>query len=164
MSCSVHSPAPLARLGHACNSLPSPGDQVPESHCGERNGPHPQTAASFGLPLVPRSPHHKAAYLGSDSEPAQCKMSSPWGRFVETILSFQAQGFHLSSDHSCSILYRVLSWPKRIKTNAWAENTKSIKSKTLDFPGSSVVKNLPSNAGDTGLILGMGGSHMPWGN
>ena len=30
-----------------------------------------------------------------------------------------------------------------------------------DFPGGPVVKNLPANAGDTGLIPGMGRSHMP---
>ena len=29
-----------------------------------------------------------------------------------------------------------------------------------DFPGGPVVKNLPANAGDSGLISGPGGSHM----
>ena len=39
------------------------------------------------------------------------------------------------------------------------------KHKTVqDFLGSPVVKNLPANAGDTGLIPGPGRSHMPWGN
>ena len=33
-----------------------------------------------------------------------------------------------------------------------------------DSPGGSVVKNLPSNAGDMGLILGPGRSHMPQSN
>ena len=32
------------------------------------------------------------------------------------------------------------------------------------FPGGSVVKNLPANAGDTGLIPGPGRSHVPWSN
>ena len=32
------------------------------------------------------------------------------------------------------------------------------------FPGSSVVKNPPANAGDTGLIPDPGRSHMPWKN
>ena len=32
------------------------------------------------------------------------------------------------------------------------------------FPGGSVVKNLPANAEDTGLIPSPGRSHMPWGN
>ena len=36
-----------------------------------------------------------------------------------------------------------------------------INFKTLGFPGGSVVKNLPANAGDTGLIPGLGRSHIP---
>ena len=32
------------------------------------------------------------------------------------------------------------------------------------FPGGAVVENLPSNAGDAGLSLGLGGSHMPRSN
>ena len=30
------------------------------------------------------------------------------------------------------------------------------------FPGGTVVKNLPANAGDMGLISGPGRSHMLW--
>ena len=30
------------------------------------------------------------------------------------------------------------------------------------FPGGSVAKNPPANAGDTGSILDLGGSYMPW--
>ena len=33
-----------------------------------------------------------------------------------------------------------------------------------DFPGGTVVKNLPANAGDTGSSPGPGRSHMPWSN
>ena len=32
------------------------------------------------------------------------------------------------------------------------------------FPGGSVVKNLPANAGDTGLIPDWGRSHLPQSN
>ena len=32
-----------------------------------------------------------------------------------------------------------------------------------DFPDGPVVKNSPANAGDTGLIPGLGRAHMPWG-
>ena len=35
------------------------------------------------------------------------------------------------------------------------------KEKKLGFPGGSVIKNLPANAGDTGLIPGLKRSHMP---
>ena len=33
-----------------------------------------------------------------------------------------------------------------------------------DFPGSTVVKNLPASAGDMGWSPGPGGSHMPRSN
>ena len=32
------------------------------------------------------------------------------------------------------------------------------------FPGGPAVKNWPCNAGDTGLVPGLGRFHMPWGN
>ena len=38
------------------------------------------------------------------------------------------------------------------------------KQQYQDFPGSTVVKNPPANAGDTGLIPGLGRSHMPRNN
>ena len=34
----------------------------------------------------------------------------------------------------------------------------------VDFPGGTVVKNPPANAGDRGPIPGLGGSHMPRNN
>ena len=36
--------------------------------------------------------------------------------------------------------------------------------KPWDFPGGSVVKNPPANAGDTGLSPGLGRSHVPCNN
>ena len=40
-----------------------------------------------------------------------------------------------------------------------------MKSKAFwDFPGGPLVKNPPANAGDMGLTLGPGKSHMPQGN
>ena len=38
------------------------------------------------------------------------------------------------------------------------------KNKNRGFPGGAVVKNPPANAGDTGLSLGPGRSHMPRSN
>ena len=32
------------------------------------------------------------------------------------------------------------------------------------FPGGTVVKNPPANAGDAGSILGLGRSYRPWSN
>ena len=40
----------------------------------------------------------------------------------------------------------------------------AIKSIHGHFTGGKVVKSLPANAGDTGLIPGPGRSHMPWSN
>ena len=39
-----------------------------------------------------------------------------------------------------------------------------LKKQEKGFPGGAVVKNLPANAGDTGLISDPGRSHMPWSN
>ena len=38
------------------------------------------------------------------------------------------------------------------------------KSNGGDFPGGTVVKNLPANAGNTGLSPDLGRSHMPRSN
>ena len=40
----------------------------------------------------------------------------------------------------------------------------SLIKKESDFPGGTVVKNPPANAGNTGSSPGPGRSHMPWGN
>ena len=40
----------------------------------------------------------------------------------------------------------------------------SIQKGDEDFPGGTVVKNLPANAGDTGLSPGLGRSPMPQSN
>ena len=38
------------------------------------------------------------------------------------------------------------------------------KTTGVDFSGGTVIKDPPANAGDMGLILGPGRSHMPWSN
>ena len=38
------------------------------------------------------------------------------------------------------------------------------KNSSLDFPGGTVDKNLPANAGDTDLVPDLGRFHMLWGN
>ena len=45
---------------------------------------------------------------------------------------------------------------------SWGDEKKEgIKDDYWDFPGDTVVKNLPANAGDTGSSPGQGRSHMP---
>ena len=52
----------------------------------------------------------------------------------------------------CNTLCTVLCYC--IKINLCKEDV------TLDFHGGAVVRNLPANAGDTGLSPGLGRSHM----
>jgi hypothetical protein len=54
-------------------------------------------------------------------------------------------------------------------SNSFSENISKGNENTdlkryLDFPGDSVDKNLPANAGDTGSIPGLERFHMLWSN
>ena len=44
--------------------------------------------------------------------------------------------------------------------NYFTKTLKNMYDILWDFPGSPVVRNLPTNAGETGLIPGLGRSHM----
>ena len=47
----------------------------------------------------------------------------------------------------------------------WSKDSFTFKNITEeDFPGGSLVKNPPANAGDTGSVPGPGRFHMLWGN
>ena len=50
------------------------------------------------------------------------------------------------------------------ETSIYVHIQSPTKSPLGGFPGSSVVKNLPANAGDTGSIPDLGRSHMPQSN
>ncbi|XP_068396776.1 histone H2B type 2-E-like isoform X1 [Eschrichtius robustus] len=56
--------------------------------------------------------------------------------------------------------------PGELAKHAVSEGTKAVTKYTSskDFPGGTVVKNPPANAGDTGSSPGPGRSHMPWSN
>ena len=47
---------------------------------------------------------------------------------------------------------------------AWPVGSLPIKILFIGFPGGTVVKNPPANAGGTGLSSGPGRSHMPQSN
>ena len=52
-------------------------------------------------------------------------------------------------------------------TADWAcvgESESVLRSSYRDFPGGTVVEDLPANAGDAGSNPGPGRSHMPWSN
>ena len=56
----------------------------------------------------------------------------------------------------------VLSW---LLDNRWEEAVfSSLKNELQGFPGGTVVKNPPANAGDTGSSPGPGRFHMPRSN
>ena len=57
---------------------------------------------------------------------------------------------------------RILEWVAVSFRNIRREVVK--KSRVWGFPGDPVVKNLPCTARDTGLIPGLGTSHMPQSN
>ena len=57
--------------------------------------------------------------------------------------------------------YRTL---KRVLLNSPDPDTNAYLKQNQGFPGSSVVKNPPAKAGDTGSIPGPGRSHMSQGN
>ena len=44
------------------------------------------------------------------------------------------------------------------------EKRRTVSKRLHAFPGGSVVKNLPANAGDTGSVPDAGRSHMPQSN
>ena len=46
----------------------------------------------------------------------------------------------------------------------YVNNFSEVKNRHQDFPGGTVVKNLPANAGDMGSSPGPGRSHMPRSN
>ena len=50
------------------------------------------------------------------------------------------------------------------RKRVFSDLTVIIKSKSQGFPGGSVVKNRPANAGDRGLIPGSERPHMPQSN
>ena len=55
---------------------------------------------------------------------------------------------------------KILKAGRKIKTFKGTRIRLTIE----DFPGGTVVKNPPANAGDTGLSPGLGRSHMLWSN
>ena len=58
-------------------------------------------------------------------------------------------------------------WEQGLHSGALRENVTHLHIhqvlgvKNLDYPGGPVVKSLPANAGDSGSIPSLGGSHMP---
>ena len=58
----------------------------------------------------------------------------------------------------------IMKHARAPRPGQWRAWSFVLKTETWNFPGGSGVKNLPCNAGDTGLIPGLGRSHMLRGN
>ena len=63
---------------------------------------------------------------------------------------------------TCSTLADITTWlPLTVR---WGLENIALKIPQQNFPGTSVVKNLPSHAGDAGSIPGLRRSNRPWSN
>ena len=51
-----------------------------------------------------------------------------------------------------------------VRSGGAEQENSLLESSVRGFPGGTVVKNPPANAGDTGSSPGLGRSHMPWSN
>ena len=87
---------------------------------------------------------------------------STWVGAVLTPILWQAQRHRVClRSHCCSVQSHELSPEPMVSPRCRYHFTRCQR---LDFPSGPVVENLPADAGDTGLILGLGGSHMTQSN
>ena len=77
----------------------------------------------------------------------------------ESFLEFWGKGGRGSFVSVLSLFYKHASFPVLSLFYKHA-SFPEYKSNTLGFPGGSVVKYLPANAGGLGSVLGLGRSHM----
>ena len=95
-------------------------------------------------------------------------LSATWGKvidFWQTQISTRKQGEqeigHINNTQNgrkcVQMIYLIRDVYLEYKKNCYRSTIKD----RWDFPGGSVVENLPCNAGDMGLIPGLGRFHMP---
>ena len=79
-------------------------------------------------------------------------------KFIQVVTCISGTCLLIARQHSmigCTTTYLTIHLLKDIwDDHSWGHQ----------LPGGSVVKNLPTSVGDTGLILGPGRSHMPQNN
>ena len=92
-------------------------------------------------------------------------MASHFLRFL--VVSVSLSNFYLNLVFPSSLLFLhvhiLFSYPVSLQYDAlsWKEIPNGSILMGQGFPGGAVVKNPPANAEDTGLIPGLGRSHMP---
>ena len=121
-------------LGSAQSRPPGASSELPEA-----------SRVSLGLPRPPSSPHSPSVQLNST-------LRSVWTSWLRLEVRWRC-GLSVSSHRTEFITGR----------HSRESSTPSISPKTWgnkDFRGSPGVKNLTCNAGDTGLIPGLGRFHM----
>ena len=138
-----------AQLSRGMWDLPRPGLE-PVS---------PALAGGFSTTAPPGKPHFLYFLRRlpfSNSSP----LHSCFGRFLVLFCFFRAfpkrkkNGFKWNKTALGPIVVRALE----------THGILNFKNYGRDFPGGTVVKNPPANAGDTGSIPGLGRSHMPQSN
>ena len=156
---------------HSLPFLPSPLP-TPDSlgHClppsRSCSGPSGQAGSCLSAPRPPLTFQAAASSLSSAKHifPSSRKLQDP--------------PHPLISSPSCALTASPLSLyelkrnctlrQKRRKTTqaqpSFLNQKLLLKNPTWDFPGGTVVKNPPANAGDTGSSPGPGRFHMPWSN
>ena len=103
-------------------------------------------------------------------QPIQLNIKNPYNlikKWAENLnRHFSKENIQMANRHmkrcSTSLIIREM----QIKTIITLVRMAIIKKSThnRDFPGGTVVKNLPASAGDMGSSPGLGRSHMQWSN
>ena len=89
---------------------------------------------------------------------------SPWGhKESDMAVGTHAHTHTHTRTHTHNDLKGNFISDSRFPTE-WLPKSQRIRVLRKGFPGGSVVKNLPANAGDTGLIPDLERSHVPQSN
>ena len=111
-----------------------------------------------GFVLWNKLPVAAGVMATSSSGTAPSKFPSLSASLKNPSVGLFTSNFHPTTNHC------VLEGQGHEETEQFSLETNIKNNKRLGFPGGTMVKNLPANAGDTGLSPGPGRSHMPRSN
>ena len=110
--------------------------------------------------------HNGVLYNSQEQETIQCPPVTEWmhkWRHSHTMEFYMAKSIPMINNHTqhVSDAHKFnVEWKKPDTNQHTLHDSIYLKDKYRDFPGVSVVKNPPANAGDTGSIPGLGRVHM----